>query len=206
MSLCDMDAVEQRRRIGTKEISPVELLESTLKRIEDVNGRVNAIVAMDVDNARAEAKFAEQAVMDGEDLGLLHGLPVGIKDLEATAGLRTTYGSMLYENNVPETDDLSVENVREEGAIILAKTNTPEFGAGANTRNTVYGATGNPFNTDLTPAGSSGGSAAALATGMVSLASGSDYGGSLRTPAGYCGVVGFRPSPGVVPVPKRTVG
>jgi amidase len=206
MSLCDMDAVEQRRRIGTKEISPVELLESTLKRIEDVNGRVNAIVAMDVDNARAEAKFAEQAVMDGEDLGLLHGLPVGIKDLEATAGLRTTYGSMLYENNVPETDDLSVENVREEGAIILAKTNTPEFGAGANTRNTVYGATGNPFNTDLTPAGSSGGSAAALATGMVSLASGSDYGGSLRTPAGYCGVVGFRPSPGVVPVPKRIVG
>ncbi len=113
-----MDAVEQRWRIGTKEISPVELLESTLKRIEDVNGRVNAIVAMDVDNARAEAKFAEQAVMDGEDLGLLHGLPVGIKDLEATGGLRKTLRMMLYENNVPETDDLSVENVREEGAII----------------------------------------------------------------------------------------
>ena len=176
MSICDMDAVEQRRRIGTKEISPVELLESTLKRIEMVNGKVNAIVAMDVDKARFEAKVAEKEVMDGEDLGLLHGLPVGIKDLEATSGLRTTYGSLLYENNVPDFDDLSVENVREEGAIILAKTNTPEFGAGANTRNSVYGATGNPFNLDLTPAGSSGGSAAALATGMVSLASGSDYG------------------------------
>lgn len=206
MSLCDMDAVEQRRRIGTKEISPVELLESTLERIEMVNGRVNAIVAMDVENARSEAKIAEKTVMDGEDLGLLHGLPIGIKDLEATAGLRTTYGSLLYKNNVPDFDDLSVENVREEGAIILAKTNTPEFGAGANTRNSVYGATGNPFNLDLTPAGSSGGSAAALATGMVSLASGSDYGGSLRTPAGYCGIVGFRPSPGVVPAPNRTVG
>ena len=205
MSLCDLDAVEQRRLIGTKEISPVELLESTLERIDKVNGQVNAIVAMDVENAKADAKEAEKAVMDGEDLGILHGLPVGIKDLEATAGLRTTYGSLLYENHVPDADVLSVENVREEGAIILAKTNTPEFGAGANTRNRVYGATGNPFNTDLTPAGSSGGSAAALACGMVSLASGSDYGGSLRTPAGYCGIVGFRPSPGLVPVPHRPV-
>lgn len=205
MSLCDLDAVEQRRRIGTKEISPVELLDATLERIEEVNGSVNAIVAMDVDSAREEAKAAEQAVLSGDDLGMLHGLPVGIKDLEATAGLRTTYGSMIYENNIPEEDDLSVANARDEGAIILAKTNTPEFGAGANTRNSVYGATGNPFNTDLTPAGSSGGSAAALACGMVSVASGSDYGGSLRTPAGFCGVTGFRPSPGVVPVPNRTV-
>ncbi len=205
MSLCDLDAVEQRRRIGTKEISPVELLESSLERIEMVNGNVNAVVAMDIENARVQARDAEKAVLDGDDLGLLHGLPVGIKDLEATAGLRTTYGSMIYENNVPEEDDLSVANAREEGAIILAKTNTPEFGAGANTRNSVYGATGNPFNTKLTPAGSSGGSAAALACGMVSLASGSDYGGSLRTPAGFCGITGFRPSPGVVPVPKRSV-
>ncbi len=205
MSLCDLDAVEQRRRIGTKEISPVELLESSLHRIEAVNGTVNAVVAIDLDRARAAAKSAEKAVRDGDDLGLLHGLPLGIKDLEATAGLRTTYGSLIYENHVPDADDLSVANLREEGAIILAKTNTPEFGAGANTRNSVYGATGNPFNPQLTPAGSSGGSAAALACGMVSLASGSDYGGSLRTPAGFCGVTGFRPSPGVVPVPKRAV-
>lgn len=205
MSLCDLDAVEQRRRIGTKEISPVELLESSLERIEAVNGSINAVVAMDVENARLQARDAEKAVLDGDDLGLLHGLPLGIKDLEATAGLRTTYGSLIYENNVPEEDDLSVANARDEGAIILAKTNTPEFGAGANTRNSVYGATGNPFNPKLTPAGSSGGSAAALACGMVSLASGSDYGGSLRTPAGFCGVAGFRPSPGVVPVPKRAV-
>ncbi|NQV98640.1 MAG: hypothetical protein HQ483_02990 [Rhodospirillales bacterium] len=205
MSLCDLDAVEQRRRIGTKEISPVELLESALARIEAVNGAVNAVVAMDIEAARTAARAAEKAVLDGDDLGLLHGLPVGIKDLEATAGLRTTYGSLIYENHVPDQDDLSVANLRDEGAIIVAKTNTPEFGAGANTRNSVYGATGNPFNPKLTPAGSSGGSAAALACGMVSLASGSDYGGSLRTPAGFCGVTGFRPSPGVVPVPKRSV-
>ncbi len=206
MSLCDLDATEQRRRIGTKEISPVELLENTLERIDAVNGTVNALVAMDIEQARATAKTAEKAVLDGDDLGLLHGLPVGIKDLESTAGLRTTYGSLLYENHVPDQDDISVANVREEGAVILGKTNTPEFGAGANTRNSVFGATKNPFDTRLTPAGSSGGSAVALACGMVSLASGSDYGGSLRTPAGFSGIVGFRPSPGVVPNPERSVG
>lgn len=206
MSICDLDAVEQRRRIGTKEISPVELLEESLERIEAVNGAVNALVTMDVGQARDTAKAAEKAVLDGEELGLLHGLPVGIKDLEATAGLRTTYGSLLYENHIPDQDDLSVANVRDEGAVILGKTNTPEFGAGANTRNSVYGTTKNPFDTNRTPAGSSGGSAVALACGMVSLASGSDYGGSLRTPAGFSGIVGFRPSPGVVPNPERSVG
>ncbi|MEM1306890.1 MAG: amidase family protein, partial [Pseudomonadota bacterium] len=138
-------------------------------------------------------------------LDLLHGLPIGVKDLQATGGLRTTYGSLLHKDDVPEQDDDTVASLRDAGAIVLAKTNTPEFGAGANTRNRVYGATGNPFDPSKTCGGSSGGSAVALATGMVPLATGSDYGGSLRTPAAFCGVAGFRPSPGLVPDPSRGV-
>lgn len=197
--LCDLTATEARRLIGTKEISPVELVESCITRIEAVDGAVNCMVTRAYDRAREEAKVAEQMVMDGEELGLLHGLPMGIKDLEATEGIRTTWGSLINKDTVPEADQGSVAAVRAEGAILLGKTNTPEFGAGANTKNRVFGATGNPFNPELTCAGSSGGSAVALATGMVPIASGSDYGGSLRTPAGFCGVVGFRPSPGTVP-------
>lgn len=202
---CDLTAVEARRRIGTKELSPVELLDSCLDRIEKTNGTLNAMVAMDVEAAREDAEKAEASVMSGDDLDLLHGLPIGVKDLQATAGLRTTYGSLLYEDTVPEEDDPMVANVRASGGVILGKTNTPEFGAGANTTNRVFGATGNPFDPSKTCGGSSGGSAVALAAGMVPLATGSDHGGSLRTPAGYCGVVGFRPSPGVVPGTTRPV-
>lgn len=204
--LCDLDAVELRRRIGSKEVSPVELLESCIARIEAVNPALNAMVATCVERARAEARAAEKAVLLGEDLGLLHGLPLGVKDLNLTEGLRTTFGSLLYEDHVPEADERMVATLRDEGAILLGKTNTPEFGAGANTRNKVYGATGNPFDPELTCGGSSGGAAVALATGMVPLATGSDFGGSLRTPAGFCGVVGFRPTPGVVPDEDRSVG
>ncbi len=204
--ICDLTAVELRRQIGCKQISPVELVESCIKRIEQVDGVLNAMVTRSFARARKEAKAAEKAVRRGEPLGLLHGLPVGIKDLEVTAGVRTTYGSKLYAKNVPDNDQLSVANVRAEGAIVLGKTNTPEFGAGANTRNLVFGATGNPFDSKKTCAGSSGGSAVALATGMVPIASGSDYGGSLRTPASFCGVVGFRPTPGIVPAEGRPVG
>jgi len=201
---CDLSAVEARRLIGLKKLSPVELLESCLKRISEVNPALNAIVAMDESVAKEAAKAAEQAVMRGDDLDLLHGLPLGIKDLQATGGLRTTWGSLIYKDYVPERDEATVANLRDKGAIILAKTNTPEFGAGANTKNRVYGATGNPFDPAKTCAGSSGGSAVALATGMVPLATGSDYGGSLRTPAAFCGVSGFRPSPGLVPGPERS--
>lgn len=201
---CDLSAVEARRLIGTKKLSPVELLESCLKRISAVNPALNAVVAMDEGGARQAAKAAEAAVMRGDDLGLLHGLPVGIKDLQVTGGLKTTWGSLIYKDHVPEADEDTVANLRHHGAIILAKTNTPEFGAGANTKNRVYGATGNPFDAQKTCAGSSGGSAVALATGMLPLATGSDYGGSLRTPAAFCGVSGFRPSPGVVPGPTRS--
>lgn len=195
---CDLNAVTARRLISTKILSPLELLESCLSRIEATNPVMNALVAIDTDGSRAAARRAEKDVMAGRHLGLLHGLPMGIKDLNATAGLRTTMGSLLFEKMVPEEDDSVVANLRGAGAIILAKTNTPEFGAGANTWNRVYGATGNPFDSEKTCGGSSGGSGVALAAGMVSLANGSDYGGSLRTPAAFCGVAGFRPSPGVV--------
>lgn len=200
---CDLSAVEARRLIAAKALSPVELMQSCLDRIAQTNPAVNAMVAMDAEGALEGARNAEQAVMHGEPLGLLHGLPLGVKDLQATAGLRTTYGSLIYEDLVPEEDEDTVVNLRNEGAIIVGKTNTPEFGAGANTKNRVYGATGNPFNPELTCAGSSGGSAVALALGQVPIATGSDYGGSLRTPSAFSGIVGIRPSPGVVPGADR---
>ena len=202
---CDLGALSARKLIGHKQLSPVELMKSCLDRISACNEKVNAIVAIDADRAMERARQDEKAVMDGQDLPLLHGLPVAIKDLESVEGLRTTFGSLLFENHVPDEDESSVETIRSAGGNIFCKTNTPEFGAGANTKNRVYGATGNPFNTDLTSAGSSGGSAAALACGMTPLATGSDYGGSLRTPAAYCGVTGFRPSPGMVPIDSSSL-
>jgi Asp-tRNA(Asn)/Glu-tRNA(Gln) amidotransferase A subunit family amidase len=192
--------------IGAKEVSPLELLDSCIARTEAVDPAVNAMVTRDFERARETAKAAERAVTAGQALGALHGLPIGIKDLNATEGLRTTQGSLLYKDHVPAADERMVAAVRAAGAVVFGKTNTPEFGAGANTKNRVFGATGNPFDPALTPAGSSGGSAAALATGMVPLATGSDFGGSLRTPAGFCGVVGFRPTPGTVPNETRAVG
>ena len=196
---CDLSAVEARRRILGRSLSPVELLQNCVARIEKTNQVVNAIVAKDVESARERAEAIEQALRRGDDIGLLAGLPIGVKDLQATAGLRTTSGSLLFKDHVPIEDEQSVANVRKAGGVILAKTNTPEFGAGGNTTNRVYGPTGNPFDPTKTCAGSSGGSAVAVALGQVPLATGTDYAGSLRTPAAFCGVVGFRPSPGVVP-------
>lgn len=203
---CDLSATAARRLIGARQLSPVELLDSCLARIGAVNHAVNAMVALDTDRARESAKAAELAVMKGERLPPLHGLPVGIKDLEETAGLRTTWGSPLFADHVPARDEQMVANIRAAGGIVLGKTNTPEFGAGANTRNVVYGATGNAFDPSSSAAGSSGGSAVALATGMVPLASGSDMGGSLRNPAAFNGIFGFRPSPGLVPSERRGLG
>src|SRR5215510_13672969 len=204
--LVSLSSVELRRRIGTKEISPVELLETCLERIEEVNPAVNAVTAMSLKRARQEAKAAETAARRGEALPLLHGLPTGIKDLEETQDLLTTYGSPLYRDFVPAHDNVMVGRVRAAGAVVVGKTNVPEFGAGSNSRNPVWGATGNPFDPMLNPGGSSGGSAVALATGMLPLCTGSDTGGSLRIPAAKCGVVGFRPSPGLVPVERRPLG
>ena len=199
-------AVALRRRIGSKEISPVELLEACIERIERINPAVNAVTAVCYDRARKEAKAAEKAALHGEPLGLLHGLPTGIKDLDETGGLLTTFGSPLYRDFVPERDNAMVARVRGAGAIVVGKTNVPEFGAGANSRNLVWGATGNPFDPMLNAGGSSGGSAVALACDMLPVCTGSDTGGSLRIPAAKCGVVGFRPSPGLVPVERRSLG
>jgi len=204
--LVDRTARELRALIGRKAISPVELLAACRARIERVDPKVNAIVAHDFDRARRDAETAEAAVLKGERLGLLHGLPVAIKDLMATEGITTTYGSLIHKHNVPARDEIAVARLREAGAIVIGKTNTPEFGAGSNTTNRVYGATVNPFDPMLSCAGSSGGAAAALATGMVPLATGSDMGGSLRTPASFCGVVGHRTSPGAVPNDVRGYG
>ena len=206
MEPCDLTAREARSLIGRKALSPVELMESCIARVEAVNHAVNAVVATDFARARSAAKAAELAVMLGDELPALHGLPFGVKDLEEVAGLRTTWGSPIYRDHVPARDQLIVAHVKRAGGIVLGKTNTPEWGAGANTRNAVYGATGNPFDPTRSAAGSSGGSAVALATGMVPLATGSDTGGSLRNPAAFNGVVGFRPTPGLVPSEKRLAG
>ena len=203
---CDLSAVEARALIGEKKLSATELLESCIARIEAVDHAVNAMVARDYGRARAAAKEADAAVARGDALPALHGLPIGVKDLEDVAGLRTTYGSTLFRDHVPEKDQLIVAHTREAGAILLGKTNTPEWGAGANTRNGVYGATGNPFDPSRSAAGSSGGSGVALACGMVPIATGSDTGGSLRNPAAYNGIVGFRPTPGLVPNEKKPLG
>ncbi|WP_149538073.1 amidase [Siccirubricoccus phaeus] len=203
---CDLTALEARRLIGRKSLSPVELLESCLARTAATNPKLNAMVALDTERARAAAQQAEAAVMAGGELGLLHGLPVGIKDLEETEGLRTTYGSPIFADHVPAADAGAVARIRAAGGIVFGKTNTPEFGLGANTRNRVYGATGNPFDNTRSAAGSSGGSAAALAVGMAPLCSGSDTGGSLRNPAAFCGILGYRPSPGLVANEKRAHG
>ena len=203
---CDLTAVAARRLIGAKRLAPSELLASCIARIEAVDHAVNAIPARDFDRAREAAKRADAAVARGEDLPALHGLPIGIKDLQDTKDLVTTRGSVIYKDHVPAEDEAIVAAVRRAGAIVLGKTNTPEFGAGANTRNAVYGVTGNPFDPEKSAAGSSGGSAVALATGMVPICTGSDTGGSLRNPAAFAGIVGFRPSPGLVPASKRPIG
>lgn len=199
----DLDAITARRLIARKILSPVELAQACIERVELINPAVNALIAYNFEQLLVEAKIAEQQVMDGSPLGLLHGLPIGIKDMIDVAGLPTTYGSLIYRDNIAATDDANIIALREAGATILGKTNNPEWSAGANTRNAVYGVTPNPFDLNKTSAGSSGGSAVALATGMCPLATGSDTGGSLRNPAAYCGVVGFRPSPGVVPGHRR---
>jgi amidase len=192
-------AVELAALIATKAVSPVEVLDAHLATIARVNPHLNAIVTLVADAARALARDAEAAVMRGDALGPLHGLPIGIKDVTPTAGIRTTYGSPLFKDNVPTEDAEAVRRLKAAGAIVLGKTNTPEFAAGANTFNEVFGVTRNPWNPALSPAGSSGGSAVAVATGMVPLAQGTDFGCSIRMPASFCGIVGIRPTPGLTP-------
>ena len=171
-----LSAVEQRRLIAQRALSPRELLQACITRIEAVNPGVNAICATDFDRAMQQAQAAEAAVMRGDALPLLHGLPMGVKDLLDTEGLLTTYGNVGLRGHVPAADHGLVARLRAAGALIACKTNTPDMGAGANTRNAVWGATGNPFDPTLNAGGSSGGSAVALATGMLPLCTGSDTG------------------------------
>jgi amidase len=197
--LCVKSARELRALIDARELSCVELLTATLDRIERVNPSINAIVTLVPEQAMAAATAADAALARGDAPGLLHGLPIAIKDLVATKGIRTTMGSPLFADNVPDTDQLFVQRLRAAGAIVIGKTNTPEFGAGSQTFNTVFGATRNPYDRSKTPGGSSGGAAAALAARLLPIADGSDLGGSLRNPASFCNVVGLRPTAGRVP-------
>ena len=194
--LCLLTATELARRIATKLISVREVIEAHIAQIESINPRVNAVVTTVFDQALSQASELDNA---GKIIGPLHGLPVLHKDLVPTRGIRTTFGSPLHAGYIPDFDQLIVERMRNAGAITLGKTNTPEFGAGSHTFNRVFGLTRNPYDPSVTCGGSSGGAAAALASRMIPLADGSDTGGSLRNPAAFCNVVGFRPSPGRIP-------
>jgi len=198
-ALWENDAVTLAGMLRSRDISAREVIAAHIGRIEAVDGAVNAVVTRCFEQAMAKAAAADQALAQGEEPGLLHGLPVAHKDLVDTAGIRTTYGSPLFAEHVPERDELLVSRMSGAGAISLGKTNVPEFGAGSHTVNRVFGATRNPYDLSCSAGGSSGGAAAALAARMVCLADGSDLGGSLRNPASFCNVVGLRPSPGRVP-------
>jgi amidase len=205
-SICFMSTVEMARLIRTKKLSAREALNAHLKQIERVNPKVNAIVTLVPEMAAEAAAKADEMQAQKKTLGPLHGLPVAHKDLIETRGIRTTFGSLLYKDYIPAEDDLIVERLRRAGAITIGKTNTPEFGAGSQTFNKVFGATHNPYDLTKTCGGSSVGAAVALACGLVPVADGSDTGGSLRNPAAFSNVVGFRPSIGRVPNPKAAFG
>jgi Asp-tRNA(Asn)/Glu-tRNA(Gln) amidotransferase A subunit family amidase len=198
-ALTRKSAVDLAALMRSRAVSPVEVLDAHLAAIARINPKLNAIVTLAAESARAAARRAEAAIMAGEPLGPLHGLPIGVKDVTHTAGIRTTFGSPLFKDFIPDEDAEVVRRLNAAGAIVLAKTNTPEFATGANTVNPVFGATRNPWNCALSPAGSSGGSAVAVATGMLPLAQGTDFGCSIRIPAAFCGIVGIRPTPGLTP-------
>src|SRR5258705_1430951 len=198
--ICFMRATDLAAMIREKKLSAHEVMQAHLRQIERVNPKVNAIVTLvDEDQLMAQARAADEMIAKGKPLGPLHGLPVAVKDLMETMGIRTTYGSPLYRDFVPDHDALVVEGMKHAGAIVIGKTNTPEFGMGSHTFNFVFGATLNPYDVTKTCGGSTGGGAVALACGMAPVASGTDIGGSLRNPANFCNVVGIRPSPGRVP-------
>ncbi|HUE85416.1 MAG TPA: amidase [Vicinamibacterales bacterium] len=197
-ALADRSATELRQLVASREVTAAAVVEACLHRIERLNDSINAVVTL---NPRAldDARALDERLARGDHPGLLCGLPVGIKDVTPVAALRTTFGSTIYADYVPDEDALVVRRLREAGAIILGKTNCPEFAAGGNTFNEVFGRTRNPWDTSKSAGGSTGGGAAALVTGMIALAEGTDLGGSLRIPASFCGVVGLRPSVGLVP-------
>ncbi|GAA2055491.1 amidase [Nocardiopsis rhodophaea] len=193
------DATDLARRLRDRELSAREVAQAHLERIEEVNPEINAVVTLDAEKAMREAAQADERLAGGGGVGPLHGIPVAVKDTHDTAGMRTTYGSPVFADHVPERDALTVERMRAAGAIVMGKTNAPEFGAGSHTFNPVFGVTRNPYDLARSAGGSTGGGAAALAAGMHPLSDGSDMGGSLRNPGSFNNVVGIRPSPGRVP-------
>jgi Asp-tRNA(Asn)/Glu-tRNA(Gln) amidotransferase A subunit family amidase len=197
--LCFMPATELAARIAARELSPVELMDAVLARLSEQQPRLNAFCLLRADEAREEARAAQ----DAEPRGPLHGIPISVKDLTSTKGIRTTFGSKAYADNVPDVDATLVTRLNEAGAILLGKTNTPEFGNKGVTDSPLHGTTANPWSLDRTAGGSSGGAAAAVAAGLGPLAEGSDGAGSIRIPASFCGVVGFKPSFGRVPMYPR---
>jgi len=197
--LCFKTATELAELLRERQVSAEEVMRAHLGQIERVNPQVNAIVTLDPQRAIEGARAADRTAARGAATGVLHGLPVAHKDLLPTRGMRTTFGSPIYRDFVPDTDAILAERFRDAGAILIGKTNTPEFGAGSQTFNAVFGATRNPWDLSRTCGGSSGGAAVALACGMLPIADGSDLGGSLRNPASFCNVAGFRPSAGRVP-------
>ena len=200
--LCTRTAIDLAALIARGEVSAVEVLDAHLDWIDQRNAELNAICTLDRDHALEQARAADDLLRRNPDAAAskpLLGLPTAVKDLVPTKGIRTTFGSPIFADNVPDIDALIVERIREAGAVVIGKTNTPEFGAGSQTFNQVFGKTRNPWDPSRTCGGSSGGAAAALASGMLPIADGSDLGGSLRNPASFCGVVGFRPTPGRVP-------
>jgi amidase len=198
--LCSLEATVLVELLRTKKVSAVEAMKAHLEQIARVNRKVNAIVTLvDPEQLLAQAQTADDALAKGNWLGPLHGIPIGVKDLHATEGIRTTYGSPLYKDEIPKADCLVVEREKRAGGIVIGKTNVPEFGLGSQTFNTVFGATRNPYDLAKTCGGSTGGGTVAVVCGMVPLADGSDYAGSLRNPPNFCGAVGLRPSPGRVP-------
>ncbi|HEV2196493.1 MAG TPA: amidase [Candidatus Acidoferrum sp.] len=205
--ICFMHAGDLAAMIRGRKISSRELMQAYLRQIARVNPKVNAIVTLvPEDQLMAQALAADEAVVKGNWTGPLHGMPVGVKDLHATKGMRTTHGSPLHANDIPNFDCLVVEREKKAGAIVIGKTNVPEWGLGSQTFNPVFGPTLNPYDLTKTCGGSTGGGAVALACGMVPLADGSDMGGSLRNPPNFCNVVGLRPSPGRVPNPPTELG
>src|SRR5580693_2520357 len=199
MDLCATPAVDLARLIRSRELSAAELLAAVLARIEAVNPSLNAIVTLAAEQAQARAAELDAQAARGSFAGPLHGLPIAIKDLAETAGIRTTYGSPIFATHVPRADAPYVALLKQAGAVVIGKTNTPEFGAGSQTFNPVFGVTRNPYDTSLTAGGSSGGAAAAVAARMIPFADGTDLGASIRNPAAFCGLVGLRTTPGLVP-------
>ena len=199
-AIWQLSAVEQAARIAGGDLSPVEVVQSSLDRIAEVNPQLNCFCFTFPERALEQARAAEQAIADGAPLGPLHGVPIAIKDLTATKGDRTTLGSYSHEHHVPDYDSVIVERLHAAGAIVVGKTTTPEFAYSSFTRSPLWGPTRNPWNPALNPGGSSGGSAVAVATGCVPLAEGTDMGGSVRIPASYCGLVGLKPAFGRIPL------